>query len=503
MGPGSIAWLASAPTVAASALDLTIADPRELLARISEEEFQSYLPGAKTRPVVTYSRAGGERARRRGARGVRRRSFHQRNRADRRACATLRRSRRHGRDHSRRVLPSHDPAQIGKVAFHYVRPDFGERLARGETILVAGEGWGSGSSREHAVWALKYAGVKAIVAKSFAFIHKRNLVNEAVPFFTVTDPEFHARAKDGAAISIRANDGVILLDGKEFQSEPVSEIAHMIQSAGGIVPAVEKHGRENVRCIDRGRGRRLNRAPHSPWNPPVSSPGTRSFLPSCRPSNSALLERRSRNPSRLAPRALAAAFSDIFASRVATGARLAMACASSRAVLMSCAAGTTRFTSPTRNAACASRIVPARIISFAIPIPTMRGNLCVPPAPGRIPSPVSGSPIFAFSEATRMSQASAQLEPASQRKSVDHGDRGNRQLFDLAKEQVVSRGEHVFRGAGEQRAHVRAGHEHLVAGTGHDENAACFVSANLLQCLAKFRGRSRDRWRCEHRGGRS
>ena len=76
--------------------------------------------------------------------------------------------------------------------------------------------------------------------------------NDGSEIFTVTDPEFYARAKEGAAISIRAHDGVITLDGKEFRSEPVSEIAHMIQSAGGIVPAVEKHGRETFDVLTAG-----------------------------------------------------------------------------------------------------------------------------------------------------------------------------------------------------------------------------------------------------------
>jgi aconitate hydratase/homoaconitate hydratase len=252
MGPGSIAWLASAPTVAASALDLKITDPRALLERITQEEFQSCLPGGKTVPAVTITepkvdlRAGDVHARANGGPSSNGEGVIE------------------GRvqlfgDHvdTDAIIPGEfchltDPDQIGKVAFHYVRPDFGERVARGENILVAGEGWGSGSSREHAVWALKYGGVNAIIAKSFAFIHKRNLVNEAVPFFTVTDPQFYERAKDGMPISIRAADGVIVLGGKEYRSEPVSEIAHTIQSAGGIVPAVEKHGQETFDVLTAG-----------------------------------------------------------------------------------------------------------------------------------------------------------------------------------------------------------------------------------------------------------
>src|SRR5207248_7492530 len=87
-------------------------------------------------------------------------------------------------------------ADLGAKAFHFVRPDFAEKVAGGARVVVAGEGWGSGSSREQAVLALKGAGVEAIVAKSYAFIHKRNLVNEALPFLVVHDAEFYELAKE-------------------------------------------------------------------------------------------------------------------------------------------------------------------------------------------------------------------------------------------------------------------------------------------------------------------
>jgi aconitate hydratase/homoaconitate hydratase len=145
-----------------------------------------------------------------------------------------------------------DPDEIGGVAFHHVRPDFGERIARGEDVLVAGEGWGSGSSREHAVWALKYAGVKAVIARSYAFIHKRNLVNEAVPYFVLADPAFHAAVKDGDEVRIRAAEGVVEAGGREYRAEPASEIALHIQAAGGIVPAVQRHGKDTFDVLTSG-----------------------------------------------------------------------------------------------------------------------------------------------------------------------------------------------------------------------------------------------------------
>src|SRR5207253_8191072 len=84
--------------------------------------------------------------------------------------------------------------ELGAKAFHFVRPDFVQKAAAGARVVVAGEGWGSGSSREQAVLALKGAGVEAIVAKSYAFIHKRNLVNEALPFLIVHDAGFYELA---------------------------------------------------------------------------------------------------------------------------------------------------------------------------------------------------------------------------------------------------------------------------------------------------------------------
>ena len=145
-----------------------------------------------------------------------------------------------------------DADEIGNVAFHYARPDFGERIARGESVIVAGEGWGSGSSREHAVWALKYAGVKAVIARSYAFIHKRNLVNEAVPYLILEDEEFHAAAVDGASISIDPDTGTVRMGHREWQGTPTAGIAARIQATGGIVPAVQRHGKETFDVLTTG-----------------------------------------------------------------------------------------------------------------------------------------------------------------------------------------------------------------------------------------------------------
>jgi aconitate hydratase len=87
------------------------------------------------------------------------------------------------------VLPlrSNIPA-IAEFVFHYPDPTFVKRAkAKGGGLIVAGQNYGQGSSREHAAMCPMYLGVKAIVAKSFARIHHDNLVNFGVVPLTFAD----------------------------------------------------------------------------------------------------------------------------------------------------------------------------------------------------------------------------------------------------------------------------------------------------------------------------
>jgi aconitate hydratase len=78
--------------------------------------------------------------------------------------------------------------EISKYTFRYVDSSFAERaLKKGGGFIVGGENYGQGSSREHAVLAPKYLGVKAIIAKSFARIHLANLINFGIIPLTFAD----------------------------------------------------------------------------------------------------------------------------------------------------------------------------------------------------------------------------------------------------------------------------------------------------------------------------
>ena len=83
------------------------------------------------------------------------------------------------------IVPSHtltlrDPTEMAKYTLEFADPKFIKQVTE-NTIIFAGENFGTGSSREEAVNVFKILGVKAIVAKSFARIYYRNLINNGIP----------------------------------------------------------------------------------------------------------------------------------------------------------------------------------------------------------------------------------------------------------------------------------------------------------------------------------
>ena len=244
MGEGSLAWLASAATVAASALDMTVTDPRPLLDAVDRDRLERILQRKRTRPLpeVTASEPDittvpvTKTAHHAGA-----------------ASGTVQgRVQRFGDSvDTDAIIPGEFChltllSELGDRCFYYVRPEFRERARSGATIVVAGDAWGSGSSREQAVWALQGIGIQAVIARSFAFIHKRNLVNEALPYLIVRDPAFYELADEDAEVEIDLASGVIrhVSSGKTFQAQTVTPMIQALQAEGGLVKAVQRHGKD-------------------------------------------------------------------------------------------------------------------------------------------------------------------------------------------------------------------------------------------------------------------
>ncbi len=131
-----------------------------------------------------------------------------------------------------------DPGEIASHALEDLDADFARNVKPGD-IVVAGKNFGCGSSREQAALCLKYAGVAAVVAASFARIFFRNAVNAGLP--TVAAPEAVSRIDAGDEISIDFGAGKLTAaDGSTYEFAPLPTEVLGILEAGGLVPYVQK-----------------------------------------------------------------------------------------------------------------------------------------------------------------------------------------------------------------------------------------------------------------------
>jgi aconitate hydratase len=107
------------------------------------------------------------------------------------------------------IFRSNIPA-ISEFCFKYLDPEFPNRArAAGGGVLVAGEHYGQGSSREHAAIGPMFLGVRAVVAKSFARIHRANLINWGILPLEFADPGDYDRVEAGDRLSIdRVREGL-------------------------------------------------------------------------------------------------------------------------------------------------------------------------------------------------------------------------------------------------------------------------------------------------------
>ncbi|MBI2323733.1 MAG: homoaconitate hydratase [Chloroflexi bacterium] len=136
------------------------------------------------------------------------------------------------------------PFMVGQDTFHTyafcdARPGFAKTVQPGD-VLVGGENFGCGSSREYAPAALKKLGVGGIVAKSFARIFFRNCVNLGIPVIESADAI--ALARDGDDVTLDAAAGVLRTPQGEARLRPHAPFAQEILAAGGVVAYLREHG---------------------------------------------------------------------------------------------------------------------------------------------------------------------------------------------------------------------------------------------------------------------
>ncbi len=132
-----------------------------------------------------------------------------------------------------RFLTINDPKELAKHAFEGVRPEFKDQVKPGD-IVVAGDNFGCGSSREHAPMALKGAGVRCVIARSFARIFFRNSINIGLTLLECPDAD---RIAEGDVLEIDEAKGIIKNKTKNetYKAKPLPEFLMEIVRSGGLI----------------------------------------------------------------------------------------------------------------------------------------------------------------------------------------------------------------------------------------------------------------------------
>lgn len=137
-----------------------------------------------------------------------------------------------------RYLTTSDPAELARHCLEDEDPTFAARIRPGE-IIVAGENFGCGSSREHAPLAIKAAGVACVIAESFARIFYRNAINIGLP---ILECPGIGTVEGGHELSVDLESGLItdLTDGRTYRAEPFPPFMRELIAAGGLVNYVRR-----------------------------------------------------------------------------------------------------------------------------------------------------------------------------------------------------------------------------------------------------------------------
>lgn len=134
-----------------------------------------------------------------------------------------------------------DMRELANHAFEAVRPEFSESVREGD-VIVAGENFGCGSSREQAPLILKALGLNAIVAESFARIFYRNAINVGLPALECEGISRSVREGDILRIDLDTGRVENVDTGTSFSFKPLPRLILKILNEGGLVPYIKKHG---------------------------------------------------------------------------------------------------------------------------------------------------------------------------------------------------------------------------------------------------------------------
>lgn len=137
-----------------------------------------------------------------------------------------------------RYLNTTDEKELASHLMEDARDDFTRLIAPGD-FIVAGENFGCGSSREHAPLAIRGAGIKAVIAKSFARIFYRNAFNTGLLIFEISETD---QIQEGDQLQIDIDAGEIhnQTQNTTYRFAPVPPFMQELVECGGLIPYAKK-----------------------------------------------------------------------------------------------------------------------------------------------------------------------------------------------------------------------------------------------------------------------
>ena len=140
-----------------------------------------------------------------------------------------------------RYLNDSSESALASHCMEDIDAEFVKKVKKGD-VIVAGDNFGCGSSREHAPLAIKASGISLVIANSFARIFYRNAINIGLPIMEC--PEAVAAIKAGDGVKADLSAGVIynLTTGKKFNAQPFPDFIQEIINDGGLLANLAKKG---------------------------------------------------------------------------------------------------------------------------------------------------------------------------------------------------------------------------------------------------------------------
>jgi len=138
-----------------------------------------------------------------------------------------------------RYLNTDDQAELASHCLEDLDKDFVNKVKEGD-VIVAGEDFGCGSSREHAVWAIRGVKVQTVIAKTFARIFYRNAINNG--FYIIESPGALEKINDGDELEIDYKNALIKnkTAGIDISFNPLPDFALEIIKDGGLLEHITK-----------------------------------------------------------------------------------------------------------------------------------------------------------------------------------------------------------------------------------------------------------------------